>query len=600
MSDHNCNSFVTYLNTLQRLDGNNENALAESQACNPDFSSIYVSHPLAQIIYNDLQSDDRYHVILTGHAGDGKSTIALEVFKQLKSLPDQLPLSRPLSEREDIGSISIIKDFSERNKKDDESLLQELKENKNRFLIVSNTGTLLDFVKSRANQLEQSISELEDQVLTAIGKSTGVDEVKIGGVHLRIYNLSQIDNLSLAKSIFDKMLTSPRWDGCQKCICKESCPVKMNVDLLTDNPIVVDRMFLIYRRMHEYGIRFTMRQFTEHMSFVITAGLMPNELIKISEQGPENIYPQYLFYNTFFGDDGMNVYTNANEIKAVQEIRKQGFGSRPSPSWEHKLWLLGANDAPPLEAVTLSVVYEKMLKNGKRKNIPLTVNDTDIDPRASREQVRRMLFFLNNFEISNNDYISQYLNSAKLLSWLQWQDDAYEFSYSEKERLKNKIYHVLQEHFSRVRIPEKTQFVENKLYITLNRKRKEVRQSAQVVLAQLDWESSVELKLIQSKDICGNKRNDLFLEGKGSIDGINLSLRVPFLDFVMMRHTGELGEVLQASYIERLDRYKAEIHNKTKFDNNGEIMLVRLKTDHTFRRQHFIIKKDSLEVSNAI
>lgn len=89
------NPFVGYLSSLQRVGGNNENALAESQACNPQFSHICIEHPLARIIFEEMQNKEGAHVILTGHAGDGKTTVAIDVLKRLQGLPLDKPLARP-------------------------------------------------------------------------------------------------------------------------------------------------------------------------------------------------------------------------------------------------------------------------------------------------------------------------------------------------------------------------------------------------------------------------------------------------------------------------------------------------------------------------
>ncbi|RLB74089.1 MAG: hypothetical protein DRH03_02130, partial [Deltaproteobacteria bacterium] len=93
---------------------------------------------------------------------------------------------------------------------------------------------------------------------------------------------------------------------------------------------------------------------------------------------------------------------------------------------------------------------------------------------------------------------------------------------------------------------------------------------------------------------------DLVLCGKDRIDGVNLPLRVPFLDYVMMRHFGELGEVLEASYLERLDRFKAQVLERAIPADDDRIMLVRLRTDHTFRRQHFSVNDGRLEVTDVL
>ena len=86
------NPFVAYLNTLQGIDANNKGSLAESQARNPLFKELRVPHPLAAEIINELTGDDGGHVILTGHAGDGKSTLALEIIRALRGIPPDDPI----------------------------------------------------------------------------------------------------------------------------------------------------------------------------------------------------------------------------------------------------------------------------------------------------------------------------------------------------------------------------------------------------------------------------------------------------------------------------------------------------------------------------
>jgi hypothetical protein len=140
---------------------------------------------------------------------------------------------------------------------------------------------------------------------------------------------------------------------------------------------------------------------------------------------------------------------------------------------------------------------------------------------------------------------------------------------------------------------------ERRLYVTLNRHRNEVRQSAQVVLAQVDWSTAVKLELCSLEDAVGGTRIDLVLKGRDHLEGTDLRLTVPFLDYVVMRHFGELGEVLQTAYRERLNQFKAQVQKKASSADES-IMLVRLKNDHTFRRQHYSIRNERLEVNDAL
>jgi hypothetical protein len=589
------NPFVNYLNTLQRSGGSNENALAESQACNAQFTSIHVSHPLAPVFFDELTKEGGHHVILTGHAGDGKSTIALEVFKMLAGIEEDVPLATPLEPREESGNVTILKDLSERVKQDDGMLLKELDSGERRFLIVSNTGTLLDIIKSNAAFFKSNALELETKVLEAIGSEEGETVLSIGSLQFRVFNLALIDNLDLARSIFERMLAQDRWIACAEKECAKTCPIYINVDLIQQHQqLILDRVFLAYRRMYEYGTRLTMRQFTEHLSYMITAGQQESDVrtLQMNTQRPLN--SEFLFFNRFFGDDGRAEDDAASQMKAIREIRSQGFGDRPLPGWEHRLWLRNCGTPFSLGIDALDDDFDKLRRHGAHvENLP------EMSRAEAREQVRRMLYFLHGFSDDDGAYIGQYLNSPALVKWMSWQGRDVTLSFSDRTSLDQKIYHVLQEHFTGIRLPEGSKQNDRRLYVTLSRRRSEVRQSAQVVLAQIDWESTVILDLSKIMSATGHLRRDLILRGKGIIANVDLPLRVPFLDYVMMRHFGELGEVLDASYRERLDRFKAQVHSRAIEKDEGGMMLVRLRTDHTFRRQYISVDQHGLEVRNA-
>lgn len=590
------NPFVGYLNSLQRSGGSNENALAESQACNAHFASIHVDHPLADIIYEELRRPNGCHVILTGHAGDGKSTLALEIYKRLSGFISDAPLEYPPRIREDVDSISIIKDLSERDKNEDSALLYELGGNERRFLLVSNTGTLLDLIKHHPEHFGGDHVSLESQVLDAISTESGEAVLSLGSTKFRVFNLALMDNLGLARQIFAKMLSPDRWMACGECVYSTTCPIHINVGLLQRyQSRLLERIFLAYRRMYEYGTRLTIRQFTEHLSYLVTAGLEENDIKALHQKSPRPLITEHLFFNRFFGDNGCDPDASAREMKAVQEVGRQGFGERPSPHWEHRLWLRSYGSSIKLGIKVLDEEFEKLRRYGSREIVSGTIT-----PGHAREQVRRMLFFMYGFNTEERNYLGQYLNSPTLLDWLAWQNSRSQLGFNEKTILERKIYHVLQEHFTGVRLPEGSTQNDRRLYVTLSRRRSEVRQSAQVVLAQVDWSTSTALKLLVSESAAGDQRQDLVLCGKDRINGVKLPLKVPFLDYVMMRHFGELGEVLDASYLERLDRFKAQVLELALPEDDNRIMLVRLRTDHTFRRQHFSVNNGCLEVTDVL
>lgn len=589
------NQFVSYLNSLQRSGGGNENALAEFQSCNENFSKIYVEHPLSSIIYSELSDPEGSHVVLTGHAGDGKSTIALEVYKRLNGIPIENPLENPMNLREDKDYVTIIKDLSERDKEKDKELIDDLLRNTRSYLLVSNTGTLMDLIKSNSVLFNKDKIGLESDVLRAISTNTGEGKLIIGQTKFRVFNLARLDNLDLALKIFKKMLSPINWETCNNLSCQKCCPIKFNVELIWNNQkLILERIFLAYRRMFEYGTRLTIRQFTEHLAYLITSGIDESE-IKISQQSGKGLdLRAHLFFNRFFGDDGICYDHNAYKMKAVQEISKQEFGQRPSSVWEHKLWLPESEDSITLGIKELNDEFDKLRDIGSGVRQPVGMN-----PDKAREQVRRILYFMYDFEEKERSFLGQYLNSPTLLMWQSWKQSNVTLGLNDKKLLEQKIYHVIQEHFTGVRLPEGSTHQNQRLYVTLSRRKNEIRQSAQIVLAQVDWNDATDLEIQVHKNIMDESRSDLVLTGRNQIDGIDLELRVPFLDYVMLRHYGELGEVIHASYIERLDCFKAKFEERARNPKGERIMLVRLRTDHTFKRQYYAISDYKLEVTNA-
>ena len=593
------NPFVAYLNSLQRLNASNENALAEYQACNPFFAQIHVPHPLTQTILAELQKADGGHIILTGHAGDGKSTIALGVYKQLTKIPPDKPLARQLRPREDLPgtNISILKDLSERRWDDDTALMQELCKGKRRFLIVSNTGTLLDLFRSQATACGMSSVQVESLVLKAISDEQGKAYLSLGGTNFMVINLARIDNLELARQILARMVDPARWAACTGLACRANCPICLNVDLINHRrEIVFNRLFLAYRRMYEYGTRLTLRQLTEHLAYLITSGLEEIDLAEMREKRATPLKAEFMFFNRFFGDNGKEDHAAAIQMRAVREVLRQGFGERPCPTWERKLWLKLRDRNFQLGVEDCDTEFETLRDHGSG---PGSDSQPGLTPDQAREQVRRMLYFLYDFPKDDQSYLVHFLGSPTILRWLDWQQQGTQLEMTEKNVLEQRIYHVLQEHFTGVRLPEGSKGHDRRLYITLSRGKSEIRQSAQVVVAQVDWSNETALELIPRSNAAGGIRTDLELHGSGRISEAKLVLTLPFLDYVLMRHFGEVGETLQAAYVQRLEQFKAQVQELAK-ETRARVMLVRLKTDHTFRRQQYTVRDGKLEVNDVL
>lgn len=592
------NSFVRYLNSLHSRDASSENAIAESQALNALFSHIHVPHPITEKITEILLGTTRRHVILTGHAGDGKSTIGLEVYKKMKGEPLDKPISRHLKRREDVNNdqiqLALIKDLSEWSKDERQALLEEmLRQDGPRFLLITNTGTLLDTFRENAQRSNGETRAIENLILKAISEEDFHD-LQFNGSDFAVINIALMDNLHIAEQIFERMICEDRWSACKGKECRTMCPIYRNITVIKGNePIVRDRLFMAYRRMYEYGTRLTLRQLTAHFAYMITSGLEYDDIVDLSSRAEKPLMTEFMFFNRFFGDNGKKDDYPAFQLRAVREIRHQGFGELPCPTWERRLWLKTRGQSFRINADQCEVELDRLRLIGAR----FTYDEAILNAQA-RKQVRRMLYFLHRFDHDGDAFVRNFLRSSAILDCIKWQAPSYRLALLEKNALKRKIFHVLQEQFTGVRLPEGSQS-DRTLYVTLSRRKHEVRQSAQVVLARFDSERDFDLELETKDTGTGNRRVILVLKGRGAIENIRLDLTLPFLDYVMMRNQGEVGEMLQAAFVDRLERFKAQLLKASRRSFGEDIMLVRLKTNHTFRRQVYVVHDNYLEVSDA-
>lgn len=590
------NPFVSYLNSLHNKSADTDSALAESQARNPLFGLIQISHPLAARIENLLTGAGRRHVIITGHAGDGKSTIALEVIKNLKQIALATPLNTQLLRREDIDirglRISVVKDFSEWSAEERAQLLAEmLSQNNARFFLVSNTGTLLDAFKARERNSGGDAVRIESELLRAISASGG-EELSIRQTPFSIFNIAMVDNLSIAQQIFDRMMHADRWKVCETQDCRANCPIFRNVALIRANYAVVrERLFLAYRRTYEYGYRLTLRQLSAHLAYMITSGLTFPDIQRMSERAQRPPMAEFMFFNRFFGDNGRDVDHSASQLRAVRVIREQRFGVHSSPAWERRLWDSGGRLPFQLRAPDAPDDFAALRSLG--------ASNDSIDAAAqARDQVRRVLFFLHSFDQTDTGFLKIFLKSTMVLDFARWQTQSSEaLPLQETAALQKQVFHVLQEHFTGVRLPEGVPS-DRHLFITLSRRSHDVRQSAQIVLARYP-DDDFRIRLSTSNNAGAGIRRELILDGPSRANKLSLRLSLPFLDYVMMRSHGEIGGTLQSSFLDRLERFKGQLIREAGSRDSDDIMLVRLRTNNTFRRHVFSVRGDRLEVTDA-
>lgn len=589
--DHQ-NSYIGYLNSLHNLSADGSNALAESQALSPYFDELYVAFPLAKTVKDTLTSGEDKVIILTGHAGDGKSTVALDVFKHLHGYAPDQPLQHKLNEREVVRvgnrEISIVKDMSELSAENRLKWLDDAFGKPGSWLVISNTGPLLnslsDFVK---NHGIADVAWVENEVLKKLDTPYKETELTTHTLQLGdttkplvILNMTRLNNVDSGARVLEKMLLHSGWSECQGCDVEDSCPLRKNRQALRQNN-VIDRVRWVYQRLTAYEQRLTLRQIVAHLAFSVTGGLSCTEAhdhaydTQASSGNVDEGLEGILFSESFFGYRRGEIAEKTGAFKAIELMRRLEFGSPFAVDFERKLiaddaisWV----DLPP----ALAPVAKRWRSYAR-------------DPAGVRWRfaLRRMAYLYGqSVERSDpagfNLFIDNFLQAPKLREFDHWQRNGFlELSYSEQRAFKTNILNVLLEVYSGF---SAGQFKDsnNCLYLTLRRLDKAVIQLTQMVIASFNTN---DFSVGYDKD-----QQQPFLRYRDA----KLMLSLPLLDYIQTCSIGSLGNQLVPIHLAQLEWFRSKLLKVAEQENsnNDEFIVLSVGVDGTVKTSKFYIDRD--------
>jgi hypothetical protein len=589
------NEYIDYLNSLHNISASGGNALAESQALNKYFPEIYEPFPIVDDLLDLLKKEPKKVIILTGHAGDGKSTIALDIFKKLQGIPLGQPLNIGLKEKESIESsnINLIKDMSELSiEQRKRYLIEAFSEESGNWLIVSNTGPLLDSIKDYVNHEALDVQDIESNLLRILNlpyddKITKEHYLEFFKKSLIIINLTKLDNVDIGSRLLTRLVNHPSWNKCSECHLINKCPIKSNHRALTENiEFVSERVRYIYLRLNKYGSRLTLRQIIAQLSFSITGGSSCYDYEHLSgdkESKKETLkeHEKILFSEAFFGFKSGKKSLLANELHAISVIGGNNFGAPLGPSFERnferKLLFGWAEISESLKCLT------EHWKSRSQESESVRV----------RGSLRRLAFI---FGLENEDekrvsrnFFDCFLDSKVLLSFDEWcKARRITLAGSKKKRFKDSCLRVLLEAFTGFRA---NQFRDqDRVFLTLKRPDGAVIQPTQLVLQSLpmyDFELQFNSHTLLPEIS--------FRSGKAV-----LQLSLPLVDYIFMRSEGEIGSSLSPIYKGQIDWFSSELLKVTANErkSNEELEILRSGIDGEVKIYRYLIdvEKNMLEL----
>jgi len=539
------NPFVDYLNTLHNVSAGNANALAEYQSTNKYFASIYEPTQMAKDIRHRLTSGREVIVVLSGHAGDGKSTVALEVLKQLRQMTAEDTLMQPPAPHEvevvNGVRISILKDMSEHTADDRLAKFEQaLQPGSGSWLIVSNTGPLLNTLSKMRQDVEEKVLGLLDQpILNTLNDATHC--ITDFDKPIYIANLSKLDNVETAVSVLAKISSHSAWQACGQCAKHAICPIRQNVSAIQQAPQLNERVSSMYRLLTAYERRLTMRQMTAHLAYSITGGTACSEIAnKVEQVGADTALRQHLFSELFFGFSDRTRSLQTASLYCVEQLQAHIASERTRPAVELKL------QQDPLDSFApIPDLLRPAMQNWQSKS-------TDgAHGGAARSAIRRLTFMFGQGLDKQwwTSFIQDFSGSATLQAWEQWRiHGMLQISSAERRALVRQILSVLSEHCIGA---ARTASIKDKLYITLRRDDMETTQPVQVVIGEYD-ENDFRL------DFDGPERMPRLVYAPANGE-VFMRLPLPLLDFVNHRSTGDFGQDLDPIHINQLDLFCSQL-----------------------------------------
>lgn len=345
--------YIDYLNTLHNYNAQNANAYGESNIKSPFYKDVMVKVRLSEYICEKLKNDTAQSIILTGHAGDGKTSIMYQVLQEFeKNFPvDEQVFDIELSEGK---KLRCIKDFSEINDDSKENelrnALDEVKAGGYAF-IVANTGPLINtFGKLFGEDGEKARIELIDAIDDNKGKKRD-----IMGNSIRVINVASVDNTFFATEFLKNITKETLWSECEKCNKCQYCHIYRNRNLILKNSKrVYEFISMHYVWLAEHGKRLTIRSMTEQLVYMITGGFNCKSVKKIEPY-------RLLFSNLFFGYIGTEHDDGALMIEAVREANQCGYDRKRMRSDEELLISENYNELFGKDIVDI-------IKDGERNN----------------------------------------------------------------------------------------------------------------------------------------------------------------------------------------------------------------------------------------
>ena len=394
------NPFVDYLNSMNNASSDTIAALAESQVNSPFFRKIQIERNLGRYLSDRIRLGEHLSVVLTGHAGDGKTSILVQILQDLGFLDENSSLEPEKEYNNESISLYAVKDMSELPENKQIAFCRkalDAPKNGKSSIIISNTGPLLkclELIREEQCKVhgiafdESEKIALQTQLLDQLDENKD-EMISLGDCQFLMINMARVDNVSFAREIMNKLLSEDLWKECKSCPKCSKCPIYFNaVQIRKYQDRVSSAVEAFYRYLYENDKRMTIRQILSQLSFALTGNLTCKD-IKTSYR--ESVKFKYLFSNLFFGYSGLEEIGNADQIQGIAYAKELKLDTR-GLDIDYKLFVTGDFSDFPADIGKLVNEQHKMFAR-RHLNIDDRDNEFNNTDFEYRRSIRRVFVF---------------------------------------------------------------------------------------------------------------------------------------------------------------------------------------------------------------
>lgn len=579
------NTFVDYLNSLNNADANAKGALAESQLTNPYYEKVLVRRGIGRFLMERLQQGPCV-IILTGHAGDGKTSLLAQVLKDLSCLSSGERLKKCGEVQSPTGfRLFYVKDMSELTKDEQVMLLEKALESPEKgmsAILVSNTGPLINAARklmpeNSTEESDQLMMELLDRMDT-----NKPDPVNIAGKPCHIINIARVDNVHIASKVLTNILQPDLWKDCENCTSAGICPIRANRDLVWKT---LDRVShfstAFYRYLYEHDKRLTVRQILAHLSYAIAGNLTCR---KVSGLSRLDLY-RYHFANLFFGYVGRSPALTARQIRAISELQAIGMDCI-SLKADYRLFV--QHDYSIFDEETADILRAADSALGHLVNSPQWRQVYLLHRRS----IRRFYLLFSNLDNDERERLLGEIYSPIYPVYLKSRDNS--IGLMGLRQLRSMLFNALYTIY--VGTPPTSQ---TDIPLTI-RRNDGATQYVQLLQGQIPAQDlSIQQARFQSEVDTDVTYNELRLQVKSVEE--TFPLAYPLLDYFWRIANGAVDTALSPSLSHGIDRLKARLLQEYGQAPNGDQKEVQLllQTNQGVRRVHCYIVGNDLHIEEV-